>query len=74
MKSLVVLFGISALLLQGQPAGIWQGYDGEWGHVSSQLIALAEATPPEKFAWRPAQEFGPPAKCTCTSHSRTFSC
>jgi len=35
-------------------AGLWQGYDGEWQHTSSQLIALAEATPPEKFAWRPA--------------------
>src|SRR5258708_27809560 len=34
--------------------GIWQGYDGEWNHVSQQLIALAEATPAEKFAWRPA--------------------
>jgi uncharacterized damage-inducible protein DinB len=34
--------------------GLWQGYDGEWRHVSSQLIALAEATPEEKFAWRPA--------------------
>jgi uncharacterized damage-inducible protein DinB len=34
--------------------GLWQGFDGEWGHVSSQLIALAEATPPEQFAWRPA--------------------
>jgi uncharacterized damage-inducible protein DinB len=39
---------------QSAPAGIWQGYDGEWEHTSSQLIALAEATPPEKFAWRPA--------------------
>jgi uncharacterized damage-inducible protein DinB len=38
----------------GQPEGIWQGYDGEWLHVSQQLVALAEATPPEKFAWRPA--------------------
>lgn len=36
------------------PEGIWQGWDGEWRHVSQQLIALAEATPPEKFAWRPA--------------------
>src|SRR5208282_6856086 len=27
---------------------------GEWGHVSRQLIALAEATPQEKFTWRPA--------------------
>jgi uncharacterized damage-inducible protein DinB len=34
--------------------GLWQGYDGEWQHVSSQLIALAEATPEKKFAWRPA--------------------
>lgn len=36
------------------PEGLWQGFDGEWVHVSSQLIALAEATPEEKFAWRPA--------------------
>jgi uncharacterized damage-inducible protein DinB len=35
-------------------AGLWQGYDAEWQHTSSQLIALAEATPAEKFAWRPA--------------------
>lgn len=34
--------------------GLWQGYDGEWRHVSQQLIALAEATPEEKFAFRPA--------------------
>lgn len=39
---------------QAPPEGIWQGYDGEWRHVSQQLIALAEATPPDKFAWRPA--------------------
>src|SRR6266481_6447060 len=26
------------------------GYDGEWRHVSSQLLALAEAMPEEKFA------------------------
>src|SRR5271170_802229 len=36
------------------PEGIWQGYDGEWMHVSQQLIALAEATPADKFSWRPA--------------------
>ena len=39
---------------QSAPEGLWQGFDGEWRHVSSQLIALAEATPEEKFAWRPA--------------------
>ena len=33
--------------------GLWQGYDGEWGHVARQLVALAKAIPPEKFAWRP---------------------
>ncbi|HEY4902210.1 MAG TPA: DinB family protein [Candidatus Sulfotelmatobacter sp.] len=42
------------LFAQSAPEGLWQGYDGEWKHVSSQLIALAEATPAEKFAWRPA--------------------
>lgn len=42
------------LIAQTAPEGIWQGYDGEWKHVSSQLVALAEATPADKFAWRPA--------------------
>jgi uncharacterized damage-inducible protein DinB len=55
--ALLLLF---ALTLRGQVrgedplAGLWQGYDGEWGHVMRQLIALAEATPQEKFTWRPA--------------------
>lgn len=35
--------------------GFFQGYSGEWNHVSQQLIALAEATPADKFTWRPAQ-------------------
>jgi uncharacterized damage-inducible protein DinB len=53
---LVLLFlGTQTLFAQKAPEGIWQGYDGEWKHVSSQLIALAEATPAEKFAWRPAK-------------------
>jgi hypothetical protein len=29
--------------------GVWQGYDGEWRHVSNQLMALAEAIPAEKY-------------------------
>ncbi len=49
----VLLFGKMAMA-QKVPEGIWQGYDGEWSHVTSQLIALAEATPEDKFAWRPA--------------------
>jgi uncharacterized damage-inducible protein DinB len=42
--------------LRGQDPldGVWQGYDGEWRHVSEQLIALAEATPEKNFTWRPA--------------------
>ena len=39
---------------QKAPEGIWQGYDGELKHVTSQLIALAEATPEDKFSWRPS--------------------
>ena len=39
---------------QKYPEGLWEGYDGEWLHVSQQLVSLAEATPPEKFSWRPA--------------------
>jgi uncharacterized damage-inducible protein DinB len=42
--------------LHAQTDGIWQGYDPEWSHVSRQLIALAEATPQEKFAWRPGPD------------------
>jgi uncharacterized damage-inducible protein DinB len=37
-----------------QLQGLWEGYDGEWGHVSRQLIALAEAIPADKYSWRPA--------------------
>jgi uncharacterized damage-inducible protein DinB len=52
--SLWVCLSAPMLFAQAPPEGIWQGYDGEWRHVSQQLIALAEATPPDKFAWRPA--------------------
>ena len=31
-----------------------EGYDGEWAHVSKQLIALADAIPADKYSWRPA--------------------
>lgn len=56
VKALLVCLFLSTPILFGQtaPEGIWEGYDGEWRHVSQQLTALAEATPAEKFAWRPA--------------------
>jgi hypothetical protein len=64
MKKLLVLFALSATVLHAQAApqappqnpeyeGLWEGYDGEWGHVSRQLIALAEAIPADKYSWRP---------------------
>ena len=45
---------VTRMPAQTAPEGIWEGYDGEWKHVSSQLIALAEAMPEDKFGWRPA--------------------
>lgn len=51
---LLISAGARPLLAQKLPEGIWQGYDGEWSHVTEQLVALAEATPAEKFSWRPA--------------------
>jgi len=50
----LLLFSARPLLAQAPPEGLWQGYDGEWRHVSSQLLVLAEVMPEEKFAWRPA--------------------
>jgi uncharacterized damage-inducible protein DinB len=53
MKTFLVAIVLGSALLHAQTDGIWQGYDPEWNHVSRQLIALADATPQEKFAWRP---------------------
>lgn len=52
--SLFLLLTPTLFAQQHYPEGIGQGYDGEWLHVSQQLIALAEATPADKFSWRPA--------------------
>lgn len=61
MKKLLLFFVLSAAMLHAQSAasnpefeGVWEGYEGEWLHVSKQLVALAEAIPAEKYAWRPA--------------------
>jgi uncharacterized damage-inducible protein DinB len=50
----LILLCAQPALAQKAPEGLWQGYDGEWLHVTQQLVALAEATPAEKFSWRPA--------------------
>ncbi len=52
--ALWLVLSASKMFAQDPLDGVWQGYDGEWRHVSRQLIALAEATPADKFAWRPA--------------------
>ena len=60
MKTKLVGAALLWLLMNTSPSfaqeapDLFQGYDGEWNHVSAQLIALAEVTPPEKFTWRPA--------------------
>jgi uncharacterized damage-inducible protein DinB len=59
MKKLLFLLLPCLLLcisprLHAQPDGVMQGYNGEWNHTKSQILALAEATPQEKYSWRPA--------------------
>ena len=53
-KLLLLLFCLSPAVAQTIPEGIGQGYDGELKHVTNQLLALAEATPTDKFAWGPS--------------------
>jgi uncharacterized damage-inducible protein DinB len=55
MKTILLAAVLGATALHAQDAfeGLWQGYDGEWAHVSRQLVALAETIPADKFTWRP---------------------
>lgn len=55
MKKLILLAVLlTATAAHAQYEGLWEGYDGEWGHVSRQLISLAQAIPADKYSWRPA--------------------
>lgn len=57
MKRVLVCVALACMTVRGAVdplEGLWQGYDGEWGHVSRQLVALAEAIPADKYSWRPA--------------------
>ena len=51
---LVLCAATSFAQTKDQLEGIWEGYDGEWLHVSKQLTELAEAIPADKYSWRPA--------------------
>jgi uncharacterized damage-inducible protein DinB len=60
MNKILISLLLGAAMLHAQTAGqnpqfegLWEGYDGEWGHVSRQLLALAEAIPQDKYSWRP---------------------
>jgi uncharacterized damage-inducible protein DinB len=56
LLTVLLCLALTVPIVRGQDPleGLWQGYDGEWKHVSRQLVELAEATPADKFAWRPA--------------------
>ena len=51
--------GLAMLLAQGAqaqiPPGVGEGWQGEFDHAARQLLQLAEATPADKFSWRPAE-------------------
>jgi len=57
-RTIGVATGLSLLALlvfaQTLPPDIGTGWIGEFRHASSQVNALAEATPAEKFSWRPS--------------------
>src|SRR5947208_14027347 len=52
---LMLVFGALVLLAiaQNDGPGAGQGWLPEFNHSSRQLLQLANATPAEKFAWRP---------------------
>jgi uncharacterized damage-inducible protein DinB len=57
MKLLLLFLILALTTMHGQTPdpleGLWQGYDGEWLHVSRQLVELAEAIPADRYTWRP---------------------
>lgn len=48
-----MLLVLAAVFAQ-TPAGLGEGYVGEFDLAARQTLQLAEATPAEKFVWRPA--------------------
>ncbi len=49
----VAALSLMALAQQKIPPGIGKGWLPEFDHATTQINALAEATPADKFAWRP---------------------
>ena len=46
-------YALFAQMVQGQAPELGQGWVPEFSLAARQLVALAEAIPPEKFSWRP---------------------
>ena len=55
MKRILIaaLFSAAGFVAYTQTLDLGQGWMSEFNHAAKQLLALAEATPAEKFAWRP---------------------
>ena len=51
---LVLVLGLNRPTAAQVPPGVGEGWLGEFDHATRQLLQLAEATPAEKFSWRPA--------------------
>jgi uncharacterized damage-inducible protein DinB len=51
---LAALFLAAVYAGHTQTVDLGRGWIPEFDHATKQLVALAEATPPDKFAWRPA--------------------
>lgn len=49
-----IVLMLSASAAAQVPPGVGEGWLGELDHAARQLVQLAEATPAEKFSWRPA--------------------
>lgn len=51
--TLALLFSAAGYVAYTQTFEGGRGWISEFDHATKQLVALAEAMPPEKFAWRP---------------------
>ena len=54
MMTREIVFLLTTIPVFGQAPEYGRGWLPEFNHASKQLLALAEATPPEKFSWRPS--------------------
>jgi len=54
LATFALALAVVPMCAQTVPAALGQGWLSEFNHAAEQILALAEATPPEKYAWRPA--------------------